>query len=214
MIVSPSILNADYLNLERDIKQLERAGADAIHIDIMDGRFVQNITWGPPTVSAIRKVTNLPLEVHLMIDKPEYNIKHYLEAGADIIIIHQESTIFLRKNLQAIKQAKVQAGVALKLETPVETIVHCLDLIDVVLLITCDEGFGGQVFHPQALYKISQIVKLREMRHLNFSIEVDGGIGIETGKQCKEAGAGRLVAGSFVFNHRKKNEAIQALKSL
>ncbi|WP_203247276.1 ribulose-phosphate 3-epimerase [Sporosarcina beigongshangi] len=213
MFISPSILNADYLNLESDIKQLENAGADAIHIDIMDGRFVEPTTWGATTVSAIRKITALPLEIHLMIDEPERSINEYVETGADVIMIHPESTVFLRKTLLAIKQANRKAGIALKLETRVDVILHCLDLLDVVLLLTCDEGFGGQPFHTMALNKISQVAKLREVHQLDYSIEVDGGIGLETGKLCKTAGADILVSGSYIFN-QDKTKAIHSLKNI
>lgn len=213
MIISPSILNADYLNLERDINLLDKSAADAIHIDIMDGRFVQSATWGPPTVSSIRNVTNLPLEVHLMINNPEYFVEQYVRTGVDTIIIHPESTVFLRNTLHFIKQSDLKVGVALKLETPVSTILHCLDLVDVILFITCDEGFGGQPFHSLALNKISQLAEIRQTNKQNFHIEVDGGIGLETGKQCKEAGADILVAGSFIFNQHM-GKAIQALKRL
>jgi len=213
MFISPSILNADYVNLERDIKQLENAGADAIHIDIMDGRFVGATTWGAPTFSAIRKITSLPLEAHLMVVEPERSINEYVEAGADIIIIHPESTFFLRKSLLAIKKANKKAGIAFKLETPIDRIVHCLDLLDVVLLLTCDEGFGGQPFHTTALSKIEQLVKLREKHQLGYLIQIDGGINMETGKLCKEAGADILVAGSYIFN-QDKSKAIDALKNI
>jgi len=201
------------VNLERDIKQLENAGADAIHIDIMDGRFVGATTWGAPTFSAIRKITSLPLEAHLMVVEPERSINEYVEAGADIIIIHPESTFFLRKSLLAIKKANKKAGIAFKLETPIDRIVHCLDLLDVVLLLTCDEGFGGQPFHTTALSKIEQLVKLREKHQLGYLIQIDGGINMETGKLCKEAGADILVAGSYIFN-QDKSKAIDALKNI
>lgn len=213
MFVSPSILNADYLNLERDIKLLEKAGADAIHIDIMDGRFVEYTTWGSATISAIRNVTTLPLEVHLMVEEPERSIKEYVETGADTIIIHPESTVSLRRTLLYIKRANVKAGIALKLETSVDAILHCLDLLDVVLLLTCDEGFGGQPFQMTSINKIYQVAELRRLHQLNLSIIVDGGIGLDTGKLCKEAGADVLVAGSYIFN-QDKTKAIQSLKNL
>lgn len=213
MIISPSILNADYVNLENEINQLEKAGANAIHIDIMDGRFVQPITWGPTTVSAIEKVTSLPLEIHLMVDEPERNIEAYINAKPDSIMIHPESTVFLRKILLLIKQAGIRAGIALKLETPSDVILNCLDLLDVVLVVSCDEGFGGQPFHSLALDKISFLNKIRSDHQMNFAIEVDGGIDLKTAKQSKNAGADILVAGSYIFKNNKY-EAIHALKNV
>lgn len=213
MLVSPSILSANFLNLERDVQRLESAGADLIHIDIMDGVFVANTTWGPTTISAIRKITSLPLDVHLMIDKPERLIDDYLKTKADIIIIHPESTMFLRKNLLKIKNYGAKAGVALKLETPTHIIKNCLDLVNTVLFLTCDEGFGGQAFHPLSLKKITQVAKWRSEQNLNFKIEVDGGINSKTGKLCKEAGADILVAGSYVFKQEMKT-AIAQLKNV
>src|SRR5699024_6558955 len=138
-----SILSADFLNLERDINRLEMAGTDLVHIDIMDGKFVKNITWGPSTIASIRQITSLPLDVHLMIDQPELMIDKYLKTKADIITIHPESTVYLRKLIKMIKNNGLKAGVALKLETPIQSIENCLDLLDVVLFLTCDEGFGG-----------------------------------------------------------------------
>lgn len=213
MIVSPSILSADFLNLERDILQLEQAGADLIHIDIMDGVFVYNITWGPSTIKAVRKITNLPLEVHLMIDKPERLIDSYLSTDADFFIIHPESTQFLRKTLLAIKNAGKKAGIGLKVETSVDSILHCLDLVDIVLFVTCDEGFGGQSFQPFALQKIAKVARWRQEFELDFHIEVDGGINDRTAKQCKEVGANIAVTGSFVFKDDMKS-AIRLLKDL
>jgi len=199
LIISSSILNADYLNLEKEIKSLEDSLVDSIHIDIMDGRFVEHTTWGASIITSIREVTNLPLDVHLMIDSPERNIEEYVSSGADTIFIHPESTVYLRKLLKIIKKNKIRTGVALKLDTPINVLVHCLDLVDTVLLVTCDEGFGGQPFHPLSLKKISELKKVRESNNLSFSIEVDGGINMKSGKQCKDAGAERFVLGSLIF---------------
>lgn len=213
MLVSPSILSADFLNLERDVKRLTEAGADAIHIDIMDGIFVANTTWGPSTVSAIKKVSTIPLETHLMVDKPERILNEYLKAGSDVILIHPESTVYLRKLLLDIKQYGKKAGIALKLETPVNSIVHCLELVDVVLLLTCDEGFGGNPFQRLAIDKITQLAKWRKQWSLDFKIEVDGGINPDTGSECKKAGTDILVAGSYIFENDMKM-AIDSLKEL
>lgn len=215
MKISPSILSADYLNLERDIRALEEAAADTIHIDIMDGKFVKNTTWGPPTVSAIRNITKLPLEAHLMICNPEHQIEEYINTGVDVIFIHPESTVHLRRILQLIKQHNIKVGVALKLETPVDVLQCCFDVIDVVLLLTCDDGFGGQPFQPLALQKITQLKDLQKANQVNFEIEVDGGIGIGSGQMCKNVGADVLVAGSFIFNHPESMaKAIQLLKDV
>lgn len=213
MLVSASILSADFLNLERDIQQLEAAGADLLHIDIMDGRFVSNVTWGSSTVKAIREITSLPLDVHLMVDQPERLLDAYLETNADIMIIHPESTKVLRKNLLKIKSFGAKAGVALKLETSVDAIQHCLDVVDIVLFLTCDEGFGGQAFHSLAIEKIKQVAKWRTEKGLDFLIEVDGGMNPKTCRQCKKAGADIAVAGSYVFNNEMRS-AIRELQNI
>lgn len=200
MHISPSILSADFLNLERDIRKLEFCGADSIHIDIMDGIFVENITWGPSTVAEIRKITSLPLDVHLMVDKPERLLATYISTKANRISIHPESTVFLRSNLLKIKKFGIEAGIALKLETPVQIIENCLDIVDAVLILTCEEGFGGNAFQPLAFKKIAQVVKWRTKQNLNFKIIVDGGINRETARMCKELGVDILVAGSYIFN--------------
>ncbi|HLR41745.1 MAG TPA: ribulose-phosphate 3-epimerase [Pseudogracilibacillus sp.] len=213
MLISPSILNADYLNLERDIKQLEIAGADSIHVDIMDGKFVKNITWGPPTVAAMKQITSLPIDVHLMVCEPELNIEDYIRQDVSSIFIHPESTIFLRKNLLAIKEAGLKSGVALKLETPTDQIIYCLELVDVVLLLSCDEGFGGGSFQNFVIDKVSALKTMRTQYGLNYKIMMDGGINLETGKLSKNAGADILVAGSYILNADKKI-AIENLKNL
>jgi len=213
VLISSSILSADFLNLERDINRLEMAGTDLVHIDIMDGKFVKNITWGPSTIASIRQITSLPLDVHLMIDQPELMIDKYLKTKADIITIHPESTVYLRKLIKMIKNNGLKAGVALKLETPIQSIENCLDLLDVVLFLTCDEGFGGQTFNKLSLEKISQVAQWRQNKNFNFKIEVDGGICPKTGKMCKENGADILVAGSYIFR-QDISTAISRLKEV
>jgi len=214
MIVSPSILSADHVNLERDVRELEKAGADNIHIDIMDGNFVKYMTWGASTVTGIKNITNLPLEIHLMIDRPEFKIHNFLNTEAHIIIIHPESTFFLRDNLLKIKKAGLNAGVALKLETPVKTIENCIELLDVVLIISCDEGFGGQAFNSLALDKILFLSKLRRQKNHSFYIEVDGGLDLTTVKQSYQAGADVFVLGSYIFKQSDKKNAIKSIKNM
>lgn len=212
MIVSASILNADILQLRNEIKNLENAGTDHIHIDVMDGRFVQATTYGENVVAAIKDVTNLPIEVHLMIQRPEIFIERFIEVQPNIIFIHPESSEFVRHCLLKIKSAGLKAGIALKLDTPLQ-IDYYLDLVDVVLLVTCDEGFGGNPFQTISLKKIVELKKIREDGGFNFMIEVDGGINEKTAGQCKEAGADILVSGSYILNYNPQ-ESIEKLKNI
>lgn len=212
MKISPSILSADFANLERDIRIVEEGGADYIHVDVMDGHFVPNITLGPNIVSAIRPVTKLPLDCHLMIENPEKYIEDFAKAGADIITVHAESTPHIHRAIQMIKNAGVRAGVVLNPGTPVAAVEYVLSECDMVLVMTVNPGFGGQSFIPETLKKIEKLKQLKEANHYHYEIEVDGGIVPETAKQCKQAGADVFVAGSYVYNAEDPQKQIQHLK--
>ncbi|AOA00067.1 ribulose-phosphate 3-epimerase [Carnobacterium divergens] len=212
MKISPSILSADFANLERDIRIVEEGGADYIHVDVMDGHFVPNITLGPNIVSAIRPVTKLPLDCHLMIENPEKYIEDFAKAGADIITVHVESTPHIHRAIQMIKNAGVRAGVVLNPGTPVAAVEYVLSECDMVLVMTVNPGFGGQSFIPETLKKIEKLKQLKEANHYHYEIEVDGGIVPETAKQCKQAGADVFVAGSYVYNAEDPQKQIQHLK--
>lgn len=212
MKISPSILSADFANLERDIRIVEEGGADYIHVDVMDGHFVPNITLGPNIVSAIRPVTKLPLDCHLMIENPEKYIENFAKAGADIITVHVESTPHIHRAIQMIKNAGVRAGVVLNPGTPVAAVEYVLSECDMVLVMTVNPGFGGQSFIPETLKKIEKLKQLKEANHYHYEIEVDGGIVPETAKQCKQAGADVFVAGSYVYNAEDPQKQIQHLK--
>lgn len=212
MKISPSILSADFANLERDIRIVEEGGADYIHVDVMDGHFVPNITLGPNIVSAIRPVTKLPLDCHLMIENPEKYIEDFAKAGADIITVHAESTPHIHRAIQMIKNAGVRAGVVLNPGTPVAAVEYVLSECDMVLVMTVNPGFGGQSFIPETLKKIEKLKQLKEANHYHYEIEVDGGIVPETATQCKQAGADVFVAGSYVYNAEDPQKQIQHLK--
>lgn len=214
MKLAPSILNADFANLERDIQLVEKLGADYIHVDVMDGQFVPNITLGPNVVSAIRPVTKLPLDVHLMIVQPENYIEDFAKAGADIITVHQESTPHIHRAIQMIKAAGVKAGVVINPGTPLSAIEYVLDLVDQVLIMTVNPGFGGQSFIESSLDKIAQLKAWKEEKGYTYDIEVDGGIDPTTAKRCKEAGANVFVAGSYIYNSESPKERIDALKAV
>lgn len=214
MKLAPSILSADFANLERDIQLVEKLGADYIHVDVMDGQFVPNITLGPNVVSAIRPVTKLPLDVHLMIVQPENYIEAFAKAGADIITVHEESTPHIHRAIQMIKASGVKAGVVINPGTPLSAIEYVLDLVDQVLIMTVNPGFGGQTFIESSLDKIAQLKEWKETKGYTYDIEVDGGIAPETAKRCKEAGANVFVAGSYIYNSESPKEQIAALRAV
>lgn len=210
VIISPSILSADFANLERDIKLVENAGADWLHVDVMDGHFVPNITIGVPVVKSIKKITNLPLDVHLMIENPDKYIQPFAAAGADIITFHYEAAN--EKSFDIIKQiqsAGLKAGISIKPKTHPEIIKDFLDIADMVLVMTVEPGFGGQKFMSSCADKIPYI---RENSTENLIIQVDGGINADTAKICIEKGANSLVAGNYVYKSADINAAIQSLR--
>lgn len=211
--IAPSILSADFAKLGEEIKDVEKGGADYIHIDVMDGHFVPNITIGPLIVEAIKPITSLPLDVHLMIENPDNYIRAFAEAGADYITVHQEACVHLHRTIQLIKDYHVKAGVVLNPATPAEMIKDILPDIDLVLLMTVNPGFGGQKFINSVVPKIEQIAKWREEMDLSFEIEIDGGVNAGTAKKCTDAGADILVAGSAVFNQEDRKQAIKDIKN-
>ncbi|MFB1098501.1 ribulose-phosphate 3-epimerase [Terribacillus sp. JSM ZJ617] len=210
--IAPSILSADFANLANEIRDVEKGGADYIHVDVMDGHFVPNITIGPLIVEAIRPVTKLPLDVHLMIENPDRYIGEFVKAGADIITVHQEACIHLHRTIMMIKEQGIRAGVVLNPSTPVSLIEEMLPELDMVLLMTVNPGFGGQRFIPSVLKKVEELSKLREALELDFEIEIDGGVNIETAGLCTDAGADVLVAGSAVYNQEDRTAAIAAIR--
>lgn len=210
--IAPSILSADFARLGMEIKDVERGGADYIHVDVMDGHFVPNITIGPLIVEAIRPVTKLPLDVHLMIENPDQYVEGFVKAGADIITVHVEACKHLHRTVQNIKSFGVKAGVVLNPATPVEMIQHVVEDIDMVLLMTVNPGFGGQKFIHSVLPKIKEVKQMVDILDKHIEIEVDGGVNEETAKLCIEAGANVLVAGSAIFNKEDREEAIKKIR--
>lgn len=210
--VAPSILAADFANLQSEIELVERAGADWIHVDVMDGHFVPNITMGALVVDAIRPHTKLPLDVHLMIEQPDQYIESFAKAGADIITVHVEACRHLHRTLHYIKSFGLQCGVVLNPHTPISTIEHVLEDIDVVLFMTVNPGFGGQSFIPAVLQKVKALAELKEQRGLSFEIEIDGGVNKDTVKDCVAAGATVVVAGSAIYGAADKGQALQQIK--
>ena len=197
--IAPSVLSADYANFETELKKLEASGAEYAHLDVMDGHFVPNISFGAGVVASMRPHSKMVFDCHLMVSNPEHHIEEFARAGADIISIHVEATPHIHGALQKIRAAGVKPSVVINPGTPVEAIKNVLNLVDQVLVMTVNPGFGGQAFLPETMGKIRELVALREANHLNFDIEVDGGIDDKTIQVAREAGANVFVAGSYVF---------------
>ncbi|TCS84354.1 ribulose-phosphate 3-epimerase [Tepidibacillus fermentans] len=212
--IAPSILSADFFQLGEEVKTVEEGGADLLHIDVMDGHFVPNITIGPLVVEAIKPKTNLPLDVHLMILNPDQYIEPFIKSGADIISVHVEATYHLHRTIHLIKNLGAKASVAINPATPLQVIDYVLEDLDMVLLMTVNPGFGGQSFIPQVLPKIKALKELIDKRGLSTDIEVDGGINDKTVKQVIDAGANVIVAGSYIFRQRDRKQAINHLRGI
>lgn len=210
VIVSPSILSADFANLERDIKKVENAGADWLHVDVMDGHFVPNITIGVPVVKSIKNITKLPLDVHLMIENPEKYIEPFAKAGADILTFHYEAAADIENIINLIKSFKVKAGMSIKPKTSEKDILKYLPMLDLLLVMTVEPGFGGQKFMQDCAEKIPAI---RKSAPENLIIQVDGGINANTAKICTGYGANSLVAGNYIYKSDDINFAVSSLRN-
>lgn len=214
VIVSPSLLAADFLNLGKEVTLVNQSEADWIHLDVMDGVFVPNISYGLPIISQIKKIARKPLDVHLMIVQPERYIEDFHQAGADILTVHLEASVHLHRTLQQIHALGMKAGVALNPHSPVSLLEDVIQDIDVVLVMSVNPGFGGQNFIEHAVPKVEKLKKLIRTTRNNTLIEVDGGVNFDTGKRLVQAGADALVAGSFVFKSSDPAATIQGLKML
>lgn len=210
--IAPSILSADFSRLADEIIKIEQAGADWVHIDVMDGHFVPNLTFGPPVVAAIRKVTPLPFDVHLMVTNPQDLIEPFAKAGADIITVHAETAPHLHRLIQTIKELGKKAGVSLNPSTPLSAVEEVLADVDMLLIMSVNPGFGGQKFIPSAVDKIARLKSMLDERNLIVDIEVDGGINAATARQVIAAGANILVAGSAVYGAPDIPQAINAIR--
>ena len=211
--ISPSILAGDFSNLGSEIKKLEDGGADMIHVDVMDGHFVPNLTIGPPVIKSLRKYTNLPFDVHLMISPVHKYIKNFSDAGADIITIHPEATKNLKDSIDLIKNLGKKVGISLNPDTPIDKIVKYLNEINLVLVMTVHPGFGGQKFISKILDKIKNLKKIKDEKNFDFKIEVDGGINLDNLSQVASAGADTFVAGSAIFNENDYSAVIKKMRS-
>lgn len=212
--IAPSILSADFSNLNEQIGLIEKGGADYIHLDVMDGHFVPNITFGAPVIKKLRGVTDIPFDVHLMIENPEEYIGDFVDAGADIITVHAESTVHLHRLIQQIKGYGVKAAVSLNPATPLDVLEYVLEDIDMVLIMSVNPGFGGQSFIPQCKVKIKRLKKMITDRNLDVEIQVDGGVKLDNIKEIVDCGADILVAGSAIFGSDDVVEATKQFKNI
>jgi ribulose-phosphate 3-epimerase len=210
--VAPSLLSADFSRLDEEVRAAERAGADLFHLDVMDGRFVPNLTFGPLIVRAVRKLTALPLDTHLMIEEPDRYIPQFADAGSDVITIHVEASTDVRKDLRMIREKGKKSGLTLNPDTPIEKIVDYFDEIDLLLVMSVFPGFAGQSFMPDVLSKVVDARRIRDEKGFDFVIEIDGGINPATSVRARESGAEILIAGSSVFGSADYAEAIRAIR--
>ena len=209
--ILPSILSADFANLERDVRELEQIGIDMIHIDVMDGNFVPNISFGFPIIEAIRSKTDKIFDCHLMIARPEEYVERFCNAGCDMVSFHIEATNHADRVIQIIKNSGKKAGMVLNPQTPIESVKYLLPKLDYVLIMTVNPGFGGQKFISEMLEKIEELAKIREEKGYSFLIQVDGGVNVETSKLCRDKGADLLVCGSFLFGTEDKEKILGEL---
>jgi ribulose-phosphate 3-epimerase len=212
--LAPSILSADFSNLYEDVSKVERAGAELLHIDVMDGHFVPNITIGPLVVEALRPRSKMVFDVHLMIENPDLYIPHFVKAGADIISVHAEACTHLHRTIQNIKEHGAKAAVALNPATPLDVLEYVIDDLDMVLLMSVNPGFGGQKFIGTVLDKIKKLKEMANSRNLNIDIQVDGGVKLDNLKEVVEAGANVIVAGSAVFGTKNVEETVKEFKRI
>ncbi|MDO5714256.1 MAG: ribulose-phosphate 3-epimerase [Tissierellia bacterium] len=210
--ISPSILSADFTNIKKDFRMMEDGEADLIHVDVMDGHYVPNITFGPPVVKQYRNLTEIPFDVHLMIEKPEIYIEDFVKAGADILTIHSDATIHTHRVIQQIKSYGIQAGISINPGQGLEDIEYLLPYLDLVLLMSVNPGFGGQSFIPETLEKIKILKEMIRKKAPNVLIEVDGGVTLDNAPTIVEAGADILVAGTAIFKAKDPKSMIQKLK--
>jgi ribulose-phosphate 3-epimerase len=210
--IAPSILSADFSRLGEEIRAAEKAGADLIHVDVMDGHFVPNITIGPLVVKAVKKVASIPLDVHLMIEDPDKYIKDFAESGADIITVHSEASVHLHRSIQNIKECGVKAAVSINPATPLSNIEFIFPFVDMVLLMSVNPGFGGQKFIPEVLQKIKQLKSLITGSKLKVEIEIDGGITVENVAEVQAAGADIVVMGNAFYNSKDYAETVKIVR--
>ena len=214
VIIAPSVLSCDFANIQRDVEMINASDADWFHIDVMDGVFVPNISFGFPVMEAIKRHATKPLDVHLMIENPDNYVAQFKASGADILTVHYEACTHLHRTIQNIKDHGMKAGVALNPHTPIDLLEDVIEDLDLVLIMSVNPGFGGQKFISNAIYKVEQLANLIHRKGSSAKIEVDGGVNFETGKLLVQAGANALVAGSFVFGSENPSHTISELKKL